>query len=195
MRDGTTKLRHAVVTHMMSLPESESLKMRESLSLLMRHSLKHQQLTYCDISRQDRTLISRNLLNRSVEQAASNVQQTDQSDNEAAASNVKQSEDKGERSVIVGDIFALVDGSTTCLADASIFLGKVMRLEEDGEEVLLMELRNVPGEDSLFRAVPDSCWHESKNSLIFPVDVAWDKSCRAYHLRSTVEELYGCLNN
>jgi hypothetical protein len=43
IRAGTTKLRHAVVTHIMSLPESESLKLRKSLAILMRHSLKHQQ--------------------------------------------------------------------------------------------------------------------------------------------------------
>ena len=48
---GTTKLRHALVTHVYSLPEAENLRLRESLAELMRHSLKHQQKTYCDILR------------------------------------------------------------------------------------------------------------------------------------------------
>ena len=42
IRAGTTKLRHALVTHVLSLPEAESLRLRESLAELMRHSLKHQ---------------------------------------------------------------------------------------------------------------------------------------------------------
>ena len=67
IRAGTTKLRHALVTHVPSLPKACD---SESLAELMRHSLKHQQRTYCDISRQDRTLLSRDLLNRSVEMAA-----------------------------------------------------------------------------------------------------------------------------
>ena len=70
VRAGTNKMRHAMVTYVMSLPESESLKLRESLASLMRHSLKHQQQTYCDICRQDQTTLSRDLLNKSVEVAA-----------------------------------------------------------------------------------------------------------------------------
>ena len=70
VRAGMNKMRHAMVTFVMSLPESESLKLRESLASLMRHSLKHQQQTYCDISWQDQTSLSRDLLNKSVEVAA-----------------------------------------------------------------------------------------------------------------------------
>jgi hypothetical protein len=42
---------HALVTHVLSLPEAESLSVCETLAVLMRHSLKHQQMTYCVIFR------------------------------------------------------------------------------------------------------------------------------------------------
>jgi hypothetical protein len=55
VRAGTTRLRHALVMHVLSLPEAESLQLRESLAVLMRHSLKYKQMTYCDILQQEAT--------------------------------------------------------------------------------------------------------------------------------------------
>ena len=232
IRAGTTKLRHAVVTHVLSLPESSNLNVRESLASLMRHSLKHQRFTYCDISRQDQTYLSRQLLNRSLEPAACNpndvggnipavaspsaIDTTDAEEGqspevgslELAACNLNNvggeipsvaspspmDQTDAESGPEVGDIVALIDGATTCLGDASIFLAKVIRFEENGMEALLMELRKIPGEESLYRAVAHSSWHESKNSLIFPVDVAWDKRRQVYELRSTIKEIYSAVD-
>ena len=73
-------------------------------------------------------------------------------------------------------------GNKTCKEDACIFLAKVVRFE-DNQEVLLMELHKLPGREE------PSTWHESKNSFIFPVDIAWDKYSLSYHLRSTIDNI------
>ena len=206
VRAVTNKMRHAMVTYVMSLPESESLKLQESLASLMRHSLKHQQQTYCDISRQDQTSLSRDLLNKSVEVAANPVveeKEEEHSNGLIGGGGVPSFGDSStskssliswqQHSPAVGDVVALVDGSSTCYDDAAIFLA-VIRFSKDESEALLMEFREIAGEQSLYHAVVDSSWCESTDSLIFPVDVVWDRKRRAYELRSSVADIYGTVN-
>lgn len=183
---GTTKLRHALVTHVLSLPESESLRLRESLAVLMRHSLKHQQVTYCDISRQDRTWLSRDLLNRSIGEASEI----------ASESSTVATPDRSRRSCVqrpcgevsVGDMVALLDSVSTCAENASVLVGRVMKI--NGDDVLIMEFGKVEGSETLYRAVVDSSWWEKLDSVIYPIDIVYDSKKEAYELRSSVAEIY-----
>ena len=184
IRAGTTKLRHALVTHVLSLPEGESLRLRESLAVLMRHSLKHQQTTYCDISRQDRTSLSRDLVNRSVEEAAKKTGPECSADSSFPSKIV----DPQTCEISVGDMVGLLDSVSTCAEDAVVFVGRVVKIRAD--EVLLMEFRKVGGGKNLYRAVVDSSWWENLNSIIYPIDIVYDTKEQAYHLRSTFAEIY-----
>jgi hypothetical protein len=187
IRAGTTKLRHALVTHVLSLPEAESMRLRESLADLMRHSLKHQQRTYNDKSRQERTSISRDLLNRSVESVAN----TRDSPDSASINGEKESRERSprvEEEVCVGDIVALLDPVSTCEENASIFVGKVMRIIED--EALLLEFCCVDGSKNLYRAAAGSSWWERLRSLIHPIDIVYDRKNEVYEMRCSTADIY-----
>ena len=186
IRAGTTKLRHALVTHVLSLPESESLRLRESLAVLMRHSLKHQQVTYCDISRQDRTSLSRDLLNKSIEEASEIAESSTVAT--AVRSRRSKSVQRPCGEVSVGDIVALLDGVSTCAEDASVLVGRVMKIK--GDDVLIMEFGKIEGSETLYRAVVDSSWWEKLDSVIYPIDIVYDSKKQAYELRSSAAEIY-----
>ena len=192
IRAGTTKLRHALVTHVLSLPESESLRLRESLAELMRHSLKHQQKTYCDISRQDRTSLSRDLLNRSVEmaakQSAGDEGNKDADDVDGGGKESSERSCSDDDTVCIGDIVALVDNVSTCAEDASIFVGRVIRVIEN--EALLMEFRCVDSRKNRYRSVVGSSWWESVDSLVHPIDIVYDRTNELYELRSSPADIY-----
>ena len=81
-----------------------------------------------------------------------------------------------------------------CYDDAAIFLAKVIRFSIDESEALLMEFRKIAGKQSLYSAVVNSSWYESTDSLIFPVDVIWDRKRRVYELPSSVADIDGTVN-
>jgi hypothetical protein len=186
VRAGTTRLRHALVTHVLSLPEAESLRLRESLAVLMRHSLKHQQTTYCDISRQDRTFLSLDLVNKSVAEATSSKKPRVESCAESSCP--RKGVESQHSQICVGDMVGLVDSVSTCAEDAVVFVGRVVKIRAN--EVLLMEFRKVEGRETFYRAVVDSSWWENLNSIIYPIDIVYDSREQAYELRSTVAEIY-----
>jgi hypothetical protein len=126
VRAGTTRLRHALVMHVLSLPEAESLRLHESLAVLMRHSLKHQQMTYCDISRQDRTFLSLNLVNKSVEEATSSKKPLVESCAESSCP--RKVVEPQLCQMCVGDMVGLVDSVSTCAEDAVVFVGRVVKI-------------------------------------------------------------------
>ena len=129
VRAGTTRLRHALVTHVLSLPEAESLRLHESLAVLMCHSLKHQQTTYCDISRQDRTFLSLDLVNKSVAEATSSKKPRVESCAESSCPRKVVDTQHGE--IYVGDMVGLVYSAE----DAVVFVGSVVKIRAN--EVLL----------------------------------------------------------
>ena len=186
----TTKLRHALVTHVMSLPESESLRLRESLATLMRHSLKYQQVTYCDRSRAEKTSLSRNLLNKSIEEAtfsaggAGNV--VSGGEGGGCASNGQ----RERRKLGVGDLCAVLDKISTCEEDAAFFLGRIVRFSDDEDEVLLMEFRKISEDEPFYKAAVDQSWWEPVDAVISPLDIVFDPARRAYELRSSAADIY-----
>ena len=187
VRAGTTRLRHALVTHVLSLPEAESLRLRESLAVLMRHSSKHQQTTYCDISRQDRTFLNLDLVNKSVAEATSSKNPRVESCAESSCP-LKVVEPPQHCLICAGYMVGLVDSVSTCAEDAVVFVGRVVKIRAN--EVLLMAFRKVEGREMFYRAVVDSSWWENLNSIIYPIDIVYDSKEQAYELRSTIAEIY-----
>lgn len=176
----TTKLRHALVTHVMSLPESESLRLRESLATLMRHSLKQQQMTYCDISRQEKTLMSRQLLNKSIEQATFG-----ESDLAKCSESVTEPQRFG-----VGDLCAVLDSISTGEENAKFYLGKIVKFSDDGNEVLLLELRKINDNEPFYKAEVDNSWWEPVGAIVFPLDIVFHSAKSVYELRSSSSDIY-----
>ena len=215
----TTRLGHACSI------AAESLRLRESLAELMRHSLKHQQRTYCDISRQDRTLLSRDLLNRSVEMAAkasksasasvtkSNVGRSRKhrkscSDDEVNPQSVIESHK--QRKLCSGgddDDVSVDDDDDVSVGDIVALLDGASSCAEDAAifvgrvikvsefEAQLMEFRCVDKSKKLYRAVVGRSWWESLDALIHPIDIVYDRKNELYELRSSPADIYRVVHN
>ena len=65
-RASTNKKRHPIVTYFMLLPEAHTIKLRESLATLLKHSVHHQQNTYKDQHCEQKTEIGRKSLLKSI---------------------------------------------------------------------------------------------------------------------------------
>ena len=194
VRAGANKMRHGMVTYVMSLPESGSLKLRESLA-----SASFVGASAADVS------LGCDLLNKSVEVAVNPAvegKEKEHTNGVIGGGSVPSSCSSGSKSSliswqqnspVVGDVVALGNGSSTCYDDAAIFLAKVIRFSKDESEALLMEFCEIAEQKSLYRAVVDSSLYKSTDSLIFPVDVVWDRKRLVYELRSSVADIYGTI--
>ena len=86
------------------------------------------------------------------------------------------------------DIVALVKEDST-RESPQILLGKVLRVNTREREVLLAHLHEL--EMSKYRLrVGQSTWTESFDSLVYPVDVAYDDITALYTLRSPPLEIH-----
>ena len=90
--------------------------------------------------------------------------------------------------VNVVDIVALLDAASSCPEDASIFVGRIIKVREF--EAQLMELGYVDESKSLYRAVAGSSWWESLDALIHPIDIVYDRSNQLYELHSSPADIF-----
>ena len=88
-----------------------------------------------------------------------------------------------------GDIVALLDPAAS-KTDISFFIAKVARYTKDRREAHLIHLGQVEGSDNLYVLKPGRVWTESLKALIFPIDIVYDSSKKAYELRTTPDCLY-----
>ena len=192
IRASTTKMRHAIVTHFMNLPDSENIKLRESLASLMKHSVRHQQNTYNDQRRQSRVEMGRKFMRNAI--LDFDPSDTEEGDVEAIKSCSEQlSEnvtDDTDLLPLIGQHCALLDPASTGPKNAFIFLAKVVRYTPDRKRVCLQELEKVSGSENLYRIKLSSTWWENVECLCFPIDIVFVASENAYHLRTTPEQIY-----
>lgn len=191
IRASTTALRHALVTYFSTIDESKDSNVRKSLAVLMRHSIRYQELVYNDQTFDEKTKAGRKLLRDKI--AANVFGARDEFISENDESGNDSNDDFVELKPDSGDIVALLDGAST-KANVIFFLAKVARLNEDRSEAHLLHLDKMDGADSLYRLRPGKVWTESVGALIFPLDVVYDSSEKGYELRTSAEDIYKCVH-
>ena len=188
IRASTTAMRHAIVTYFNSIDESKDVNLRKSLAALMKHSVRYQETVYCDQTHDEKTKAGRSLMRDSL---AADVfgERDDIADMSAESSDGNSSDDELELVPQAGDIVALLDPAAT-KTDISFFIAKVARYTKDRREAHLIHLGQVEGSDNLYVLKPGRVWTESLKALIFPIDIVYDSSKKAYELRTTPDCLY-----
>ena len=116
-------------------------------------------------------------MNRSVEKATNESISDDYS-----------GESKRRGDITAGDIVALLDSVSTSAESAAILVGRVVKVHEN--EALLMEFRCVDSSKGLYRPVVDSSWWEHFDSLIYPIDIVYDRSNQVYELGTSPAEIF-----
>lgn len=192
IRASTNKMRHAICTHFMSLPESQNQKLRESLAALMKHSVRHQQDTYNDQRRNERVQMSRSFMRKQLvetdlfEMEENEMRVCQDSKNSLA------SEEPNSEALLpqIGELVALLDPASTGPDNAFIFIAKVLRYTPDKDRVYLQELEKLNDACDLYRAKCSSTWWENVQTLCYPIDIVYISSEKAYQLRSTAKQIY-----
>lgn len=179
-RLGTTAFRHAIITHFLSLKESEDLQLSESLARAMKHSRKMQQ-SYEVSSNQSKSSRGRAFMNSSFEQVVLDDLQWSSQDSQSSAAT------ESEIKLRVNDMVAL-QAADSCPKNVKILLGKVIRFSDDGSDATLLEFKEISA--NLYKAQPGSVWQESVDALIFPVDVVFNRSEMCYQLNCSPIDLY-----
>lgn len=193
IRASTTALRHAIVTYFSSIDESKDSNVRKSLAVLMRHSIRYQELVYNDQTFDEKTKAGRNLLRDKIAANVFGAREEFTGENDESANGCSDDDDFVELKPDSGDIVALLDGAST-EDNVTFFLAKVARLNEDRSEAHLLHLDKIDGADNLYRLRPGKVWTESVGALIFPVDVVYDSSEKGYELRTSAEDIYKCVH-
>ena len=189
VRVSTTSLRHAIVTYFQSLEESKDIQIRESLATLMKHSPRYQQQVYDDTTQQQKTKKARDVLrNKLAPDIFGEADIVVSEDRESALAPPSDGEEFELRPA-VGDICALLDSASTA-DDVAFFIAKVARFSGDGCEAHLVHLAEVDGSDALYRLAPGKVWKERIESLVYPIDIAYNYSEQAYELRTSAKDIY-----
>lgn len=192
IRASTNKMRHAICTHFMSLPESQNQKLRESLAALLKHSVRHQQDTYNDQRRHERVQMSRSFMRKQlVEKDLFEIEGNEmcvvQDSKNSLASQESNSEDLLPQ---IGELVALLDPASTGPDNAFIFIAKVLRYTPDKDRVYLQELEKLNDSCDLYRAKCSSTWWENVQTLCYPIDIVYISCEKAYQLRTTAKQIY-----
>ena len=72
-----------------------------------------------------------------------------------------------------------------------IFLAKVLNYNADGRTVRLAWFREIDGSPYHYKfQIGNSVWEESVSSLIYPLDISYNREDGVYELRSSKEEIF-----
>ena len=182
VRAGTTALRHAVVTYFNSLDDSKDKSLRESLAVLMKHSVRYQRGIYDDRCHEERTELGRKFMREKISDGI--FQEPDEHENPS-----DDDDDNLTVPVRVNDICCLLDAAST-RDNINIFVAKVVRLTADKSEAYLAHLEEVPDSNNLYVLTAGKVWKESCDSLIYPVDIVYNATESAYELRTPKQAIF-----
>ena len=179
------EMSHALVENFRSSKDSSDVQVAESLARVCKHSLRTQIEVYDRRSQQERTKRALHYLHQSaVDAIVDEIPGTSHNaDNDDSSSEEADLPSPGE-------ICALIP------ADASprspdIFLAKVLKYASDGQTVRLAWLEQIEGTPNHYRfQVGHSVWEENVTSLIYPLDVFYNRDEGYYELRSPKKDIY-----
>ncbi|KAL5459782.1 hypothetical protein EMCRGX_G033155 [Ephydatia muelleri] len=183
----TNTIRASYVTHLLSGDDGVPEHVLVQAARAMRHSRKEQCRTYDKRTSSDKVAFAVDL---SATQASSALGiAAGPSTSSRKASKIK----KSKLPPSVGDIVALAEDAST-REHPVILLGKVLRIYPDSREVLLAHLKQV---EKSRKSRPDykitagrDAWVEGFDSLVFPIDIAYDTARGVYSLRTPVRDIH-----
>ena len=183
----TNTIRASYVTHLLSGDDGVPEHVLVQAARAMRHSRKEQCRTYDKRTSSDKVAFAVDL---SATQASSALGiAAGPSTSSRKASKKK----KCKLPPSVGDIVALAEDAST-REHPVILLGKVLRIYPDSREVLLAHLKQV---EKSRKSRPDykvtagrDAWVEGFDSLVFPIDIAYDTARGVYSLRTPVRDIH-----
>ena len=181
------EMRHALVENFRSSKESSDVQLAESLARVCKHSLRTQIKVYDQRSQQERTKRALYYLNQSAVNAI-----VDDAPGTSYNADDESDDSLGEESYppAPGEICALIPADARA-ATSEIFLAKVLKYSSDGQTVRLAWLQQVEGKPNHYKfQVGHSAWEEKISSLIYPLDVSYNRNEGSYELRSPKEEIY-----
>jgi len=176
------EMRHALVEHFRSSPESSDVRLAESLARVCKHSLRTQINIYDRRTESERTSQALSYLNRSavnfiLDEAPSACSPTDDSDHET------------EDLPSPGEMCALVASDAT-QENPKVFLAKVLKYTVDGKSARLAWFKEVETRPTFYEfQVGTDVWQEKTSSLIYPVDVVFHRLDGTYELRTPKKRL------
>ena len=188
----TNAMRASYVTHLLSGEAPLSDHILTQAARAMRHSRKEQARTYDCRTSSDKVAHAVQL--SSKEAASALGDRVSDVEPSTSGGNSK----KKKLLPCVGDIVALVEERST-RDEPVVMLGKVLRLYQDSQEVLLAHLRLVEksrkSSPTYKLTIGKDAWVESYDSLVFPVDVAYDSARGVYSLRTPSTEIHDHVHN
>ena len=181
------EMRHALVENFRSSKDSSDVQLAESLARVCKHSLRTQIQVYDQRSQQERTKRALHYLNQSAVNAI--VDDAPGTSYNADDEEEDLSEDESYPPA-PGEICALIPADARATS-AEIFLAKVLKYSSDGQTVRLAWLQQVEGKPNHYKfQVGHSAWEEKISSLIYPLDVSYNRDEGSYELRSPKKEIY-----
>ena len=173
---------------MQSIDESKDVSVRESLAALMKHSVRYQKTVYNDTTQDERTRKGRDLLrNKLTAGVFGDVK--DDSPHSASSEGSSGDEDEFEIRPQINDICVLLDPASTA-DNIHFFIAKVARYTPGGKEAFLIYLEPVENSENLCKVKPSKVWREARISLVYPIDIVYNRSESAYELRTSAPDIY-----
>ena len=177
------EIRHALVEHFRSSPESADSRLAESLARVCKHSLRTQRNIYDRRTEPERRSLALRYLNSSAENFI-----LDEAPRTSAGL-VADEETLRDDLPSPGEICALVAADATA-NDPRVLLAKVLKYTVDGSNARLAWLKELESRPNYFAfQVGCDVWEEKSSALIYPVDVIYHRSDGIYELRSSNEQI------
>ena len=182
------EMRHSLVEHFRSSPESSDTKLAESLARVCKHNLRTQINIYDRRTEPERRSQALRYLNRSAENFILD---------EAPGTSADLTTDEEERDDLPspGEMCALVP-SDASFNDPKVLLAKVLKYTADGKNARLAWFKELDSRPNHFEfQVGTDVWQEKSSALIYPVDVRYHRSDGVYELRTPKQRIYAHVRN
>ena len=179
------EMRHSLIENFRSSKDSADVHLAESLARACKHSLRTQMHIYDRRTQQERAKRAHHYLNQSAVNSIMDdpvpPSDSDDEDTNSQAERIPPA---------IGEMCALLPSDVQAKSP-EIFLAKVLKYSPDGRTVRLAWFKEVDGHTNHYKfQVGHSVWEENVSSLIYPVDVFYNRLEGVYELRSSKEEIY-----
>ena len=182
------EMRHSLIQHFRSSPETSDTKLTESLVPVCKHNLRTQINIYDRRAEPERRSQALRYLNRSAENFILD---------KAPDASADLTTDKEERDDLSSprEMCAILP-SDTSFNDPKVLLAKVLNYMADGKNARLAWFKELDSCPNHFKfQVGTDVWQEKSSALIYPVDVRYHRSDGIYELRTPKQPIYAHVRN
>ena len=183
---GINEMRHALVEHFRSSPESSDARLAEFLARVCKHTLRTQISIYDRRTQQERTSQALRYLGKSAFNSILDEPPTTSFDKEQEIEQAVDSDDLPSP----GELCALIPCDVNP-GRPDVFLAKVLKYTHDGRDARLAWLRELDTRPNYyeFQAGTD-VWQEKTSALIYPIDVHFHRLEGLYELKTPKRRIY-----